>query len=610
MSPGGVLAWAAFGCLLLQAVRYLLGARVYLTCALREVEARPAEGRQIDAGELRLLGLLDGDLAAAGFRHLGFGCVTALMTYYGTPLAVSVFVNERIPAYALVRRRLAPELGRLVEIELKTVLASGEALVTVNTPILSSFLPQGLRVEAYPTVAVAGLVERHAARVAAEQVTRRAVAHDGLPDALDLIATDLAKLRAQFRKAGWVAPTDDARIDRFTLRGAFALTHYSRGVFATPGAGGAATMPKAEPASAPGSASSPVVASASAVAPTSAAMSAPAVMSEPTVVSRIAVLSGPPSGPAPASRLAPTLLASADEYALRVEADLQAILHVADNPEAPPGTPWPLLTVILATALLSFVAMTALWNAYIAALILAVVGFHEAGHALAMRRLGYRDVHVFFLPLLGAITVGRPVATGVRNRLVVLFAGPVPGLWLAVVLLALEQVYGPNRLLHLGALVLLILNGLNLLPFTPLDGGRALEALSRPESLWRLLIQGVSAVGLLALAAVLEDPLIAVLGVTWVAMLPSQVLGYQLRRAIAAAVEDRRDFRGVARAALEVMTTPRYAKWRAATRAVTARAMGRLFAESLVTPADHRWGALAYLSAWIPLAVALMLWTS
>src|SRR6185437_14639414 len=261
-------------------------------------------------------------------------------------------------------------------------------------------------------------------------------------------------------------------------------------------------------------------------------------------------------------------------------------------------------------AVLSFVAMAALWNGYVAGLILATVTLHEAGHALAMRWSGYRDVHVFFLPLLGAVTVGRPVATSVRNRLVVLLAGPVPGLWVAVVLLALEQVYGPNRLLHVGALVLLILNGLNLLPFTPLDGGRALEALSRPESVWRLLVHGASAAGLLGLAAVLQDPLVAALGVFWVAMLPRQVLGYQLRRAIAAAVEDRGDFRAVVLAALQIMATPRYTKWRAVTRGVTARAMGRLFAESLATPADRRWGALAYVSAWIPLAVALMLWSS
>jgi hypothetical protein len=34
----------------------------------------------------------------------------------------------------------------------------------------------------------------------------------------------------------------------------------------------------------------------------------------------------------------------------------------------------------------------------------------------------------------------------------------------------------------------------------------------------------------------------------------------------------------------------------------------RLFSESLATPADRRWGAIAYVSAWIPVAAAALLW--
>src|SRR5262249_55402360 len=151
-------------------------------------------------------------------------------------------------------------------------------------------------------------------------------------------------------------------------------------------------------------------------------------------------------------------------------------------------------------------------------------------------------------------------------------------------------------------------NGLNLLPFTPLDGGRVLETLTRPESVWRLVVQGLSSIGLLTLAAVLHDPVIAVLGCFWVALLPTSLRNYRLRKAIAAALEDRTDFRGVARAALEAMQAQPYAKWRAATRQVTARTIARLFAESLATPADRRWGAVAYAAAWLPVLIALMLW--
>ena len=551
-----IFAWVLFGYALLYGVRYLLGARLYLTCALREVEVRPIPREQVEPAELRLLMLLDDELAAAGFRHLGFGQVAPFLTYYAQALPVSVFVNERIPAYALVRQHAAPEYGSLVELEVSTTFGAPDyRLVTLNTLFSPPFQPRSLRVEGYQGISVVALVERHSARVAAERVCRAplepattepaAFAHSTLERALTLIATSIAELRTEFRDRGWAAPTTNPTLDRFTLRGAFALTHYSRRVF------GARKTTSRQPPPAP----------------------------------------------------------SEQERLMRIEADLHAIVRVADNPDAAPGTPWPLMTVIGVSGLLSFVAMAWLWNAYVAALILAAITLHEAGHAVAMRLLGYRDVHVFFVPLLGAMTVGRSVTTTVRDRLAVLLAGPVPGLWLAVVLLVIDQAYAPATLLRMSALALLILNGLNLLPFTPLDGGRALEALTRPESVWRLVVHAASAAGLLAVAAYLSDPVIATIGLFWAVLFPRQLLGQRLRRSVAAAVHDRADFRGVARVALETMSTPRYVAWRASTRQVTARTLARLFSESLATPADRRWGAIAYAVAWIPAAVALLLWT-
>ena len=118
-----IFAWVLFGYTLLYGIRYLLGARVYLTCALRKVEVRPVARQQIEPGELRLLTLLDDELAAAGFRHLGFAQVTPFLTYYAEALSVSVFVNEQLPAYALVRQHAAPEYGSLVELEVGTTFA-------------------------------------------------------------------------------------------------------------------------------------------------------------------------------------------------------------------------------------------------------------------------------------------------------------------------------------------------------------------------------------------------------------------------------------------------------------------------------------------------------
>lgn len=546
MLPSGavVIAWALFVYVLLYGVRYLLGARIYLTCALREDENRLLPRQQIEPEELRLLGLLDDELLAAGFRHLGFGAVPPLLTYYAEPLKYSVFVNERLPAYALVREPVAPEYGNLVALEIGTVCAAGDRLITLNTLFSEPFFADNLRIEAYQGLSVAGMVERHAARVAAERTSPMSGGSATLEDILGLAAASLAGLRVKFRRRNWVAPTTDPKLDRFTLRGAFALTHYSRRVF-----GARKIAPK-----------------------------------------------NSTSGP------------SENERLLRIEADLRAVLRIAENPQPAPGTPWPLIMVIGASGLLSFIAMALFWNVAIAAVILAAITFHEAGHALAMRRFGYRDVHIFFVPLLGAMTVGSPATTTVRDRLAVLLAGPVPGLWLGVALLAIDQSYGPVRLLRMSALALLILNGLNLLPFTPLDGGRALEALTRPESVWRLVVHAASAVGLLAVAAFSRDPVIAAIGVLWAVLFPRQLLGYRLRRAVAAGIRDRADSRDVMRVTLETLSVAPFEKYRAAVRQATARAFVRLFSESLATPADRRWGAIAYVSAWIPVAAAVLLW--
>ena len=227
---------------------------------------------------------------------------------------------------------------------------------------------------------------------------------------------------------------------------------------------------------------------------------------------------------------------------------------------------------------------------------------------MAMRFFGYRDVHVFFVPLLGALSIGRPAASAVRDRLGILLAGPVPGLCLAVLLLIAARSIDPAYDLRTPALTLLILNGFNLLPFTPLDGGRILEALSRPESAWRLALHVLSAAALIAAAFMLRDPTFTVLGLLWALVIPRQVVALRLRRAVAARRIARSDFAAITRAALETMAEKGFPSWRALDRQTTARAVAQQFGEAVATPANRAWGGLAYLLAWVPAVVAAVLW--
>lgn len=546
MSTPKLLAWFAFAYVALIGFRYLLGMRIYLTAALREIKTWVTGPEHLRPGQLRVLSAFDSDLTAAGFTHLGFGHYSTLITHLAVPQTLSVWVNTSIPAYAFVRRAGAPEDGRSAVLSIATELEDGTALETVSSHAEQLLAPpRSLRTQAYPGLAVSDLVKRHVEQVEALRGGASAKAGTSLEDALKYVATQARQLRAAWRERQWVIPTTDSQIDRFTLRGAFALTQYSmrvaRGV-------GAVTWRSVDAASAE------------------------------------------------------------EARALRIEAELDAVLSVAESPQRAPGTPWPLITLIGATALASFVAMSLLWTPLVALLILGVIAFHEAGHALAMRLIGYRDVHVFFVPLLGGMTVGNTSTTTVRNQMGMLLAGPVPGLWLAVALLVIDQAIGPIGLLRAAALALLLINAFNLLPVTPFDGGRALELLSRPESVWRLVIHAASVVGLMALAVVLKDSIVTVIAIFWAVLLPQQWLGYRLRRSVARAVTDRADYRSVVRAALEVMATPRFRKWRSLARQATARLLARQFSQPHATTGDRALGIAGYITAWVPLLIAAVLW--
>jgi Zn-dependent protease len=541
MTLAVLVAWLAAGFILLKGIQHVLGARIYLTSAVRAPDVAPIEPERISAGELDLLTSVDGELQGAGFRHVGFGQCAAFLTYYGPPEIVNAFVHDGIPAYAVVRRQIAPEYGRLVSVSVQTPFASGAVLATTNTPLDKLFTSTHMAVEVRTNASLADLTRRHAERVAAH-ASSRSIAEHSLNGALALHADELRWMRDWFRSCGWTVATPDPARDRFTLRGAFVLARLSMRTFAK--RRGAITNDESP---------------------------------------------------------------SADQRRLRVEADLVAVLRIADPPEPLPGTPWPLITLIAGSVAASFIAMSLMWNSSTAAIILAVLLIHEAGHALAMRLFGYRDVHVFFVPLLGALTIGRPAASSVRDRLGILLAGPVPGLCLAVLLLMAARSIDPAYDLRTPALALLILNGFNLLPFTPLDGGRILEALSRPESAWRLAIHVLSAVALIGAALSSHDPVITILGALWAISIPRQLAGLRLRRAVAARGAPRSNFAAVARAALETMEGKSFRSWRAIVRQATARAVAQQFGEVAATPAGRVWGGIAFLMAWMPAIAAAVL---
>lgn len=147
---------------------------------------------------------------------------------------------------------------------------------------------------------------------------------------------------------------------------------------------------------------------------------------------------------------------------------------------------------------------------------LAIVGvvllFHELGHLVAMRALGYRDTRILFLPFLGAVTLGRPRVRSPHRELAVLFAGPVPG-----IALGLGAACVPGMLddpLRREAVVLLVVfNSFNLLPILPLDGGRIVRLLFfRRSARAEATLYGFSLAALVGLALDFGEPILAGVG--------------------------------------------------------------------------------------------------
>ncbi|HEY0720846.1 MAG TPA: site-2 protease family protein [Gammaproteobacteria bacterium] len=134
------------------------------------------------------------------------------------------------------------------------------------------------------------------------------------------------------------------------------------------------------------------------------------------------------------------------------------------------------VVLFIASALLGTVAFGLAYSWKIVPILMGVLLFHEFGHALAMQATGYRNVQVLVLPLLGAVASGHKDDASHWAKLVVLLAGPLPGLIVSIIMLhVLGEDAASHPLLLQIALMGLVINLFNLLPFTPLDGGQIVE---------------------------------------------------------------------------------------------------------------------------------------
>ena len=159
------------------------------------------------------------------------------------------------------------------------------------------------------------------------------------------------------------------------------------------------------------------------------------------------------------------------------------------------------------TMLISVGAYALLFPLWFAVGFVVLIWIHEMGHVLQLRREGIKASAPMFIPFLGAFVAMKQMPKDALAEARVGLAGPVLGTLGALGALGIYAATQSPLFLGL-AYVGFFLNLFNLLPMLPLDGGRAVGALS--PVFWL-----VGVVGMVALLFVMPNPiiiLIAILG--------------------------------------------------------------------------------------------------
>ncbi|MGH2943527.1 MAG: site-2 protease family protein [Solirubrobacteraceae bacterium] len=130
-----------------------------------------------------------------------------------------------------------------------------------------------------------------------------------------------------------------------------------------------------------------------------------------------------------------------------------------------------------ATMLVSIAAYALIWGWRFALGFVVLMFVHEMGHVIQLRREGIEASAPMFIPFLGAAVFAKSLGDDATAEARVGLAGPILGTLGALALLPVAIATGADfwyALVFTG----LFLNLFNLLPVVPLDGGRAMAALS------------------------------------------------------------------------------------------------------------------------------------
>jgi Zn-dependent protease len=153
-----------------------------------------------------------------------------------------------------------------------------------------------------------------------------------------------------------------------------------------------------------------------------------------------------------------------------------------------------------ASMLVSIAAYALIWGWSFALGFVLLLLLHELGHVIQLRREGIEASAPMFIPFLGAVVAAKSLGDDAAAEARVGLAGPILGSLATLVPLGIWLATGEEFWQAL-AYVGFFINLFNLLPVLPLDGGRAMAALSP----W---VWAVGFAGLVGLTIAFPNPIL------------------------------------------------------------------------------------------------------
>ena len=148
---------------------------------------------------------------------------------------------------------------------------------------------------------------------------------------------------------------------------------------------------------------------------------------------------------------------------------------------------------------------------FVLIIVLALL-IHELGHFLFMKLFGYKNVRMLFVPLMGAFVNGSKSTYSQKESFWVVVAGPMPGIILGFIAVAISQAVDSTGLFQVG-IIFLAMNIVNLIPLDPLDGGQLFKLLVRNNNEFFIMVFSfISSLVMIVGGVLIQEYLILIFG--------------------------------------------------------------------------------------------------